>query len=1139
MKVIASERIEPLVADLARTLVESPADPMTPEWIAVGSEGLQRWLQLELARHLGAAPGRSDGVAANIIFKSPGSLRTAVLTSGDGYNEFDPWLGDRLTWAVFETLKGHTDDPLLAAFGETETRTLFQRARVISQRFASYQMLRPEMVRSWATHDDVDAADRPIPHSQAWQPHLWRLVRAHLGCPSPAERLNDTLDRLRAGPVELRLQDQPLPQRLIFFGPSLLPTGAGFLEIAGAVAAHREVLTYVIEPSGALSRSLRGAAPDLVNGGRDVGADLAVNHLLRSWGRLQRETALLLAGLPLEVVEPEPRSRDTLLHAIQADVRDNAPAGASTGAFTLDPNDRSIQIHRCFGPTRQVEALRDIILGLLDDPTLDLTEDDIIVVCPNPEKFVPLIGATFGPCATPATSHASDGTPLIRYHITGIPGVNDNPVTDAFVQLLDLVTSRFDVTDVTDFLSQAAVRNRFRWTDDDVDRIIGWLDDTNVRWGLDGEHRSGFGLPVDVESFTLRTALDQLVLGTAIDSADDLGIGDVVPVGLAADNTTLIGQVAAVAAEFERLVDAAKNERRVSEWHGLLSEALDRLLAPAPDADFQMDNTRRVLTKLVDASRLPRGDTTLDPTRPPEPSPITISFREFREQFKNVLGEQRSRSDFFRGGINITTLNALRNVPAKVICVLGADQSAFSAGGASSDDLIAVSPRPGDRDRRAEIRQTLLDALLAAKDRLIFLADGFDIRTNAQIPHAVLITELLDTINQTCGGQEQSQLVITDHKLHTFAESYFLDGSDVPRSFNKAALDSACARRNRSAVSNDIDWPQVRLNNPVVAGAEQIDLETLAGVLKDPTKVFLRDGLGIRLPGELDRRTPELPLEINTLEKWRLGTTVLGLLRETGDASSLTSALDKWTNREILLGNLPPLSIALPCLDEIMADALPMHRAESAAGVGQDSTEAVSIELDLDNGRRLTGRIDLKLIGDQHGVVNVRFAKYGSNDDLRAWLQLMALTAHDDSTTWRALIINKPSSNSDKKPSEPSVNILTTGSTSSAAARSALTLVADLYDTATRQPVPLFPGVFKRGAVRQPKDQDWKHQKRPLSPEILYIYGDISVTELRAIKAAGHPLIKGDEPLAEAYASLIWDAFDATVSFVSEESHDD
>ncbi len=60
------------------------------------------------------------------------------------------------------------------------------------------------------------------------------------------------------------------------------------------------------------------------------------------------------------------------------------------------------------------------------------------------------------------------------------------------------------------------------------------------------------------------------------------------------------------------------------------------------------------------------------------------------------------------------------------------------------DDLLLEDPHVGDRDPRAEDRQLLLDAVLAATERLIITYTGNDERTNLPRPPAIPVAELLD-----------------------------------------------------------------------------------------------------------------------------------------------------------------------------------------------------------------------------------------------------------------------------------------------------------------------------------------------------------------------------------------------------------
>ncbi len=62
---------------------------------------------------------------------------------------------------------------------------------------------------------------------------------------------------------------------------------------------------------------------------------------------------------------------------------------------------------------------------------------------------------------------------------------------------------------------------------------------------------------------------------------------------------------------------------------------------------------------------------------------------------------------------------------------------------------MLADPHVGDRDPRTEDRQMLLDALLAATERLIITYTGNDERTNPPRPPAVPVGELLDIVERT------------------------------------------------------------------------------------------------------------------------------------------------------------------------------------------------------------------------------------------------------------------------------------------------------------------------------------------------------------------------------------------------------
>src|ERR1019366_7110391 len=322
---------------------------MTPDWVAVPSMGMRRWLALELARSLGAStPGSGDGIAANIEFAFPGTLRQTVLDAGRDAETPDPWQVDQLVWAVLDVLHaGRSNDRLGPLRTLPAGATWYGRARRLADLFDRYAVRRPGLVQQWRDGNDVDALGRHLGDHDSWQPHLWRLVRERIGQPSPVERLPGLLDGLRTGTLAL-----DLPDRLAVFGVTTLPNGAPFVELAQPIAAQRDVHIFLLDPSPTTASRVRTAtlaAPDFSPLRTDDHSDDGVHHpLLRSWGRPYRERAMLLAGAESRGV-PEPRSIETaqptggspsLLACIQSDLRSDA---APAGDFDLDPDDHSIQ----------------------------------------------------------------------------------------------------------------------------------------------------------------------------------------------------------------------------------------------------------------------------------------------------------------------------------------------------------------------------------------------------------------------------------------------------------------------------------------------------------------------------------------------------------------------------------------------------------------------------------------------------------------------------------------------------------------------------------------------------------------------------------------------------------------------------
>jgi exodeoxyribonuclease V gamma subunit len=1025
-----ASRADRLVAALADVLSVPPDDPFTREVVAVHSRGQERWLAQQLALRLGASPDGSDGVCATLEFPFPGRIVDDAVARATGVDPTtDPWRTERLVWRLLEVV-GPIEDPAVLGPLAVHLREVdgsrsdrrFAAVHRVADLFDRYGVHRPAMLRAWAAGDDLDGVGDPLPARGRWQAALWRELRASVGIDSPAERLEAACAALRAG---TDVHGQPLrldlPERLSLFGLTSLP--ATYVEVLDALAraqtvdapTGRDVHLFLLHPSPALWRRVEDHLTETeddpagwsLRRDDDTTRELAAHPLLATWGRDAREMQLVVRRAPAArfhapatgpatapatgpATAPDVAAAEELplLHRLQTAIRADQPVhtpGVVDQRPPLDADDRSVWFHRCHGRTRQVEVLRDVLLHLLADVE-GLEPRDIVVMCPDIETFAPLIEAVFGAHAT-----ADDG-PDLRVQLADRSLRRTNAVLRVVAELLDLADSRLTASAVLDLCTRTPVRRRFGFGEDDLTRIEGWLEASGVRWGLDGDHRAELGVPTDVN--TWRTALDRLLVGVAVADEGLRTVGAVVPVDdVEGSDTDLAGRLAELLARLDHVRAELSRPGPVDRWAQVLTDAADALCATDDDAAWQRAQLGRTLDEVVDAATVDDVVATTELTLP-----------EVRDLLEDRLRGGASRASHRTGDLTVCTLVPMRSVPHRAVVLLGLDDEVFPRRTvADGDDLLALEPLVGDRDVRTEDRQLLLDALLAAEDRLVVISTGHDERTNDPTPPAVPVGELLDVIDRTVrldgeAPASASSAITTDHPLQPFDATRFQPGAlGVPgHPFGFDQLDLAAARARADGQQDPppfLTAPLPPLDEPVV------ELRDLTRFYLHPCRELLRQRLQVTFASEAGVLEDALPVELEKgLGEWQIGE---GLLQHAVAGADLDRALALARAR----GSLPPGELATDRIDEVRrtVDELIAGARDFGLELGTE-THAVPIDLELPGGRRLVGAVD--------GVagtcrIAVTYSRLGPKHRLPAWIELLALYAQDPTQAWSAVTVGK------------------------------------------------------------------------------------------------------------------------------------
>ena len=392
----------------------------------------------------------------------------------------------------------------------------------------------------------------------------------------------------------------------------------------------------------------------------------------------------------------------------------------------------------------------------------------------------------------------------------------------------------------------------------------------------------------------------------------------------------------------------------------------------------------------------------------------------------------------------------MRSVPHRVVCLLGLDDGAFPRKAPrDGDDLMLDHPHVGERDPRSEDRQLLLDALLAATERLIVTYTGNDERTNTARPPAVPVGELLDAIDATvhagaptADGRSARDQVLIRHPLQPFDRRNFVPGrlgSPGPWSYDRITLGGA------RAMNGPREPRPPFLAAPLPGPAEPVlELDDLVRFVEHPVRAFLRQRLGIALRGDDDEIADQLAIELDGLGRWGVGQRLLEARLAGVDGQDAYRA-------EIARGLLPPGMLGHP----VIRDVLPMvtHIVDEAhkfapAGIGADPFD---VRLALDDGRRLSGTV-AGVSGDV--LLATTYSRVAPKHRLAAWVRLLALVAAHPERALTSVTVGRAGRE------DVRVALARVPGDDEQARRAwateALGRIIDLRDRGMREPLPLF-----------------------------------------------------------------------------------
>jgi len=978
-----SNYYEVLLAALLARLAEEKPGPFDQRHVIVPNPALRRSVELAVAQR--------EGIAASLRFESLEGWLWREIDKVIPVGKRSPFAPAQLRWRIFDLLGGGWTKahPRLARYlAGADALMRFELAERIACLFDNYITYRPQWLERWAARQRICGLSDSERSDEDWQAELWRRIRSrhsHLGLQGehPANAYFDLLAAI--SPVALR---QTLPNSLhVFCLPSMPPL---YLDMVRRLSQWIDIRLYVLNPCREYWFEI--VPPRyltwLLGQQRDLYHESG-NRLLAGWARqTQAHIDLLFEGEHGPVVEEgvfisaAASGRNSLLGQLQDAVLELVDP--PPGGMTHTEDDRSVEVHVCHSLLREIEVLHDRLLALFaDDPSLRL--DDILVVAADLGRAAPLIEAVFG--SAPLSRH-------LLWRITGQSQTRVNPVARVLDMALALQSSRFPVNGLFELLQQSPVAERLGLARNDLQRLRQWLLSAGVHWGLDGGQREALGLPYD-QRHSLANGLHRLFLAYAAGEEDIVFSGRTAAGNPEGSEALLLGKLWRYADTLQRLYAECARPHGADGWRRILLAVLDALV-PASTAYAEEVRSVHLAIEELHAAMTTGG------------APAAVPLKVIHATLKTLLDDPL-RGGVPGGAITFTAMNKLRNLPYRVICVIGLDDGVFPGSDCSAEfDLMVSRPLRGDRQRRYDERNQFLDLLLAARDCVHLSYSGRSARDNSEKPPSVVIDELLDYLARGCAAdpRDPASLAATRrrltvlHPLQPFSRDYYLqdDGRD-PRliGFHDDYRRGLQARLQHLRAADGL-LPEARASDAATAAPfftaplpppteewRQVELARLIRFFRQPSRYLLTERLGVDLSGSREMLDDSEPFIPDWLSRHQLAQRLLpALLADCSPDETEELALASEIYPSGTLGN-HLLGHELSGLRRYAATL----RAELTSSLLPPVTARVDTLLAGENWTLSAELTDLR----PHGLVRYRYDDIRVGDLLSGWLTHLTLCA--------------------------------------------------------------------------------------------------------------------------------------------------
>ncbi|APC97861.1 exodeoxyribonuclease V subunit gamma [Francisella frigiditurris] len=829
-----SNKLEYLVKVLSKLFDYEKKDIFAPTQLIVGSRGMQHWLSMQLAECRSIAMNLNydmvNGYILDICYK---------LTGKQDYKK--SYSKDILTWRIYKLID-EIDSEKLGKYCLGSNLKRYQLSAKIAEVFSKYISYRTDWLELWEKGQTITS---DLQDDEDWQMQLWQsLVKEIPDTPYNVQK--EAVKKLSAN----TLKKHDIPSNIYIFGVNTIsPKNLSFLyQLANFIDIHILYINPCSEYwydlkktkiSTWLNQDDYELQPLLANLGQQ-GKEF-FNELLNNE---KKQEFSVFDNSQLDFAKLEHHGQSQLV-SVQRNLLELNCENYSEG------KDNTISVNSCHSPLREVQVLHDRLLDMIKADSA-IKPRDILVMCPNIEDYAPYIDSVF--------SRYGDDKKL-PCSIADRTLLDSEALAASFIDLLQLPESNFEVNKILDYLEVPAIQQKFKISNEDLEAIRYWLKEACIHHSNDGK------------TFSWSWGLRRLILGFSFSDSGEI-INDsllTVPIIEGSEISKLGGlyELLELLAEYS---EQLQESRTFDEWHSFLLEMFTSVFEITNDEEYIAKKIKDLIAKTVETTKTIISDEKID-------------LYTIRYCLISQLSEPIINNHFLNGKVTFCSMTPMRNVPFKVVAMLGLNNGSFPRRDiAISFDLMAkLGRRVGDRTKRDDDRYLFLESILSARQNLYLSYIGKSVKTNVDQEASLILKEFISYLGDNYNWKKDN---VKEYPLHAFSPECY---SDKYRSYDEAWL-RLIEKQPQAFYENT---GKANVNFP-----EHLTISKLVNIFDNPLRAYANYGLELKLEDNFEELEDSEPFDIDGLEEHSLKQQLFESISQ-GQNTDIIQKLNK------LSGKLP------------------------------------------------------------------------------------------------------------------------------------------------------------------------------------------------------------------------------------------